>query len=260
MSTVIEQHTCENCNNQFVGGFCNGCGQKLAHRITMSHIFHDVAHAFTHADKGFLNLLLQLFVRPGVVAREYILEKKRKKYFNPFQFILIIGSIAAFVAINTHFAETTMEAMSPGTAASQRVVQFQHTIAKYMAKYYNFLVLLQLPFFALGSFLVYRKYRFNYAEHLTLHTFITAQATLLGMLTMILIGVIGKTGVYFSFIMALIVMAYQVLAFTQFFSERSVIGILKGIAAYIVAYACFMAFLLVVLVITVVVMVKFKHI
>ncbi|HTL07676.1 MAG TPA: DUF3667 domain-containing protein [Chitinophagaceae bacterium] len=259
MSTVSPQHTCENCNNQFAGAFCNSCGQKVAHRITMPHILHDVAHAFTHADKGFLNLLLQLFVRPGVVAREYILEKKRKKYYNPFQFILIIGSIAAFVAINTHFAETTMEAMGPGTVTSQRVLNFQHAISKYMGKYYNFLVLLQLPFFALGSFLVYRKYKYNYAEHLTLQTFITAQSTILGMLTMILIGTIGKTGVYFSFLMAPLNMGYQVLAFIQFFGERSFMGVLKGIAAYLVAYACFMTFLVLVMVITVIVLVKFQH-
>jgi len=257
MSNTTEPHICENCSNQFNDAFCNHCGQKRAHRITMPHIFHEVAHAFTHADKGFLHLLLRLFVKPGIVAREYILEKKRKRYFNPFQYILIIGSIAAFVAINSHFAETTMEVMGPGGTPSKRILDFQHGISKIMTKYYNFVVLLQLPFFALGSFLMFRKYKFNYAEHLTLHTFITAQATLLGMGTMLLIGWSGKPGVYFGFVVGLLSMAYQVFAFTQFFQDGSLKGVLKGIAANILGYLLFMAFVLVILIIVSIVVIKF---
>jgi hypothetical protein len=86
----MDNHTCCNCNNEFTGEYCNQCGQKLTHRITMAHLAHDILHAFTHADKGFLYLMVQLFKNPGKVAREYIVEGKRKRYFMPFQYILII--------------------------------------------------------------------------------------------------------------------------------------------------------------------------
>ncbi|HRD56577.1 MAG TPA: hypothetical protein PK504_00945 [Ferruginibacter sp.] len=72
----MKNHICQNCNNEFNGEFCNQCGQKIVHRITMPHLWHDLIHAFTHADKGFFHLLIALFKKPGAVAREYILEGK----------------------------------------------------------------------------------------------------------------------------------------------------------------------------------------
>ena len=259
MSNIMEAHFCENCGNGFNGGFCNACGQKVAHRITLKHIFHDIAHAFTHADKGIINLFLQLFVRPGVVAREYIVERKRKKYFNPFQYILIIASIAAFIAINTHFAETTMKAMGPAGNSSKRILEFQQNVTQYMTKYYNFIILLQLPFFSLGSFIVYRVYKFNYAEHLTLQTFITAQTSILGIVTMLFIASSGKSGMYAGLVIGILSVIYQVFSCTQFFRERSFKGVLKGLAANILGYLFFAIFMfLMMMILVVLIMIKSK--
>ena len=258
MSNIMEAHFCENCGNDFNGGFCNACGQKVAHRITLKHIFHDIAHAFTHADKGIINLFLQLFVRPGVVAREYIVERKRKKYFNPFQYILIIASIAAFVAINTHFAETTMKAMSPSGNSSKRILEFQHNITQYMTKYYNFIILLQLPFFALGSFILYRTYKLNYAEHLTLQTFVTAQTSLLGIASMLFMAASGKPGLYAGMVIGILSVVYQVFSYTQFFREPSFKGVVKGLAANILGYLLFAVFMFLILMIVAIIIVKSK--
>ncbi|MEO5684090.1 MAG: DUF3667 domain-containing protein [Chitinophagaceae bacterium] len=254
----MEQHTCANCGNTFTDEFCNHCGQKTAHRITIKHIFHDIAHAFTHADKGIINLFLQLFVRPGVVAREYIVEGKRKKYFNPFQYILILGSIAVFVAVNSHFMETTMEVVGgPATDFSARQREFMHTVSNYQTKYFNLMILLQLPFFALGSYWVYRKYKFNYAEHLTLHTFLTAQTTLVSMITMFFIAVSGRPGVYIGGFIAILSAIYQVFAFTQFFREKSFKGVLRGIAAYLIGFA--VSSLLMILIVAVLAVIIVSH-
>ena len=75
-------HTCKNCNNEFNENFCNKCGQKEAHRITMSHVMHDVVHVLLHADKGIFPFMARVMVQPGIIAKEY-LEGKRK-FFNPF--------------------------------------------------------------------------------------------------------------------------------------------------------------------------------
>lgn len=89
--------TCPNCGNHYKGKFCNNCGQKTgAERFSFGHIFSEVFHAFTHADKGFLTLFRQLLIEPGKVAYEYIVESKRKKYFNLFTFFILITAISAF--------------------------------------------------------------------------------------------------------------------------------------------------------------------
>ncbi len=249
----MAQHTCNNCGNTFEKGFCNQCGQKLAHRISMKHILHDISHALMHADKGIVHLFVQLFVRPGIVAREYIIDEKRKRYFNPFQYILIIGSIAAFVAVNSHFMEQMTKITIPGNA-STRQLAFIDGIIKFQSKYYNMFVLLQLPFYALSSFLLYRrKHKLNYAEHLTLQTFVTAQTTVLGMLTMLIIWVGGKSVIYYSLIVSLLSAAFQVFAYVQFFNERSVKGFLKALASNILGFLFFLITIVLIVILAVIV-------
>lgn len=246
---MTAKQVCTNCGNSFRGPFCNECGQKITHRISMAHIGHDMLHAFTHADKGIFHLLLQLFIKPGVVAREYIIEGKRKKYFLPFQYILIIGTIAAFVAVNTNFIEQTTQALGSNVQYSARQLAFMQKVNMYQSKYYNFMILAQLPFYALGTFLVFRRHQLNYAEHLTLQTFVTAQTALIAMLIMLLVLIIGKSGVYTFSTMAMLTFCFQVFAYTQFFREFSFKGVSKAILVNFIGLMFFVIFVSVVMLI-----------
>ena len=108
---------CKNCNASFEGKFCSNCGQPASiHRLTIRHFLHELFHAMTHADKGFLLLARELLIRPGYVAREYV-DGKRKKYFNPLSFLVITAAISAFVTYKSGY----FEAMShrPATASAQ---------------------------------------------------------------------------------------------------------------------------------------------
>jgi hypothetical protein len=55
------------------------------HRISMHEVVHDGVHYFTHADKGLPQLVRDLVLKGGVVAREFV-NGKRKKYFSPLNF------------------------------------------------------------------------------------------------------------------------------------------------------------------------------
>jgi hypothetical protein len=254
----MKHKICKNCGNHFTGQFCNECGQKDAHRITLSHIGHEFIHAFTHADKGIFHLFLQLFIRPGKVAYEYIVEGKRKKYFPPFQYILILGTIAAFVAINSHFLEHAMEIAGQQQKYSKRQIEFMNTISHFQTKYYNFVILMQLPFLALASFLVYRKKGLYYAEHLTLQTFITAQTSVIGMIVMIVIGLSGKFGIYIGFILAFMATIFQVFAYMQFFSGKTWKDVLRAFSSNLLGQFFFMLFMVVIIVSVLIISVLIK--
>ncbi|WP_462249087.1 DUF3667 domain-containing protein [Ferruginibacter sp.] len=91
-------HTCKNCHHNYKGNFCTECGQKnTVTAFTFKHIFQEAFHAFTHTDKGFLVLVKKLLLNPGQVAYEYIVEGKRKKYYNLFTFFVVATAIAAFI-------------------------------------------------------------------------------------------------------------------------------------------------------------------
>ncbi|MFT3980475.1 MAG: DUF3667 domain-containing protein [Ferruginibacter sp.] len=243
----MSSHICPNCNNEFTGQFCNNCGQKVTHRITMRHLVHDFVHAFTHTDKGFFYMMIQLFVRPGTVAREYISEGKRKRYFLPLQYLIIIGAIATIVVTNSHFMEHTMNSMSEltGTAKqySARQAMFMQKVSQWQSKYYNIMIMLQLPFYALAALVVYRKkYKFNYAELLTLQTFVTAQNTLMATLLMLIAFLGNSTTIYLNVIIAVIAFIYHIMVYMQFFREYSIVGFLKALLSYLLGLLFFFIF------------------
>jgi len=251
--------TCSNCNHAFTGEFCNQCGQKNSHRLTMGHLAHDVVHAITHADKGFFHLFLQLFYKPGVVAKEYIIEGKRKRYFLPFQYLVIISAIATFVAVNSHFFDTTAQFMTPEMSATTAMQQeFMLKAKEFQTRYYNLLILIQLPFFALASFWVFKKQRLYFAEHLTLQTFLIAQTAVFGMIMMLFMSLIKINQGYMLVFMSLISILYQILAYKQFFGSTTSNSMLKGLAAYIVGFLLFLIFIILVSFIVVVIMVANK--
>lgn len=96
---------CKNCDAATQGKFCSSCGQQVdTHRITVPHLSHELIHALTHADKGFLLLLKELITKPGIIARQYV-EGKRKKYFNPLSFVVITTALSAFVSYKAGYFE-----------------------------------------------------------------------------------------------------------------------------------------------------------
>lgn len=91
------EHVCKNCGKEFSGHYCYNCGQKFnVPRFSFKHIFEEAFHAVTHTDKSFLTYAYKLITKPGLLAYEYIVERKRKKYYNPFTFFLLIIAINVF--------------------------------------------------------------------------------------------------------------------------------------------------------------------
>jgi hypothetical protein len=247
----METHICQNCGNEYTEQYCNRCGQKTVHRIELSHIGHEIFHAITHADKGFLHLFLQLFVRPGVVAREFIVEGKRKKYYNPVQYLLIIASLATFIVVYTHMMDYMMEVnpFRPSSRLSENQQRVTKNISDFLSKYFNVVLLMQLPFFSLGSFLAYRKYKLLYAEHLTLHIFITAQVTVIT--TIVMAFLVSSYPRLYSILSSIAAIAYTTVAYMQFFRERHVKGAVKGFSAYLLGLIFYFLFLGVIMGITI---------
>ena len=184
----MELTNCLNCNNSLetTQKFCGNCGQKArTHRLTLGHFFHEFFHAFTHADKGIFYLLKGLATRPGVVAREYI-EGKRKKYFNPYTFFLIMMGI--YVISNQFFSGGTIADHVPAgilkipneQAKVKAIAMFERgqDVRVFMGRNGNIVSMIAIPTIAFIFWLAYRKRKYNYAEHLTANLMFTTFANL----------------------------------------------------------------------------------
>jgi hypothetical protein len=91
---------CKNCETPNYSDFnyCPQCSQKVnLHRISPHEVLHEAIHYFTHADKGIFQLVRDLTLKSGVVAQEYI-NGKRKKYFPPLNFFLLVAAIFVFIS------------------------------------------------------------------------------------------------------------------------------------------------------------------
>jgi hypothetical protein len=218
----MENSHCLNCNAHLDNAvkFCSQCGQnKNVHRFTMYNFFHEGFHAFTHTDKGIFHLLKSLALRPGTTAREYI-TGKRKKYFNPFTFFLILMGI--FVLSNNYFKKETVQ-KEPDANVLQRIPTAEGK-AKYIAimkrannisvvfkKHGNVVAMIAVPFISLFTWLFFRRKGFNYAEHLTANMMFVAFSNLV--FTLVIFPLTALVNPTTSFIITMLALLLQALYF-----------------------------------------------
>ncbi len=185
---------CSNCNSELIESFkhCPNCGQSTAiHRFNVKHLIHEFLHAFTHTDKGALILLRDLLVRPATVLREYIVEGKRKKYFNPFTLLLLVLGLTVFMSSIFHpmqgaesvYKEQIASAKTEKKKAFMIILAEKQTkLNEWIEKKMNLVVFITAPLMALGFWLVFKGKGYNYAEHLVAYLILTCFLSLVSSL------------------------------------------------------------------------------
>lgn len=176
----MENKQCLNCGSDLIGKFCSNCGQKTdTHRITLKHlVFHDIIHGVFHFEKGMLFTAKQTLLNPGKAALDYI-SGKRVNYYNIFYFILIsIGVITLLYHFLTNGNKTTNS--SEMNMAGEKIDYI-------FTSYGKFLIFSIVPLTALNSYIVFRRKKLNFSEHV-----IISGILLLGFfLTLILLMLLG---------------------------------------------------------------------
>lgn len=154
---------CLNCNEPLIGNYCTTCGQSAStHRFTLKHIFtQDFVRVIFYINKGFFYTLKELFTRPGNSVREYV-SGKRVKHLNYFTLLIVVLIVFTILEQITpfHFTDLVEE--------NNEIIKSFDLILK---KYPKFLYVGIIPFYALFSFLIFKKAQQNYAEHVVLTTF-----------------------------------------------------------------------------------------
>jgi len=86
--------TCKSCGNQFIGSYCNLCGEKvITHKDRSFHTFlSNVLIAITFADNRFIKTLWLTIKNPGFLSKEYA-NGRRVNYIRPLQLFFILNLI-----------------------------------------------------------------------------------------------------------------------------------------------------------------------
>ena len=235
MSSTGEQQACKNCGNSFSENFCNQCGQRAAHRITLPHVLHDMVHVFLHADKGVFPFIVRLIIQPGVLAREYV--DGKRKIFNPYQFLIICVSFVLFLLAQSHFYEM-LEAEN-AAKADRFPTYFQKAMADFnwaVKRYANVITFLHLPVIALFAWLFFKKRQHNYAEHFTIIVFAVALAYTMNALAILGYLVFNIQSLSTASISVLLLVISLIVTYKQFYRLPLWTAVWKSILMYGASY------------------------
>jgi len=90
--------TCANCQYQFDGidNYCPNCGQENhSHHAPFKHIIIELIESLTHFDTKFFATVKALFLKPGLLTKDYI-EDKRARYVPPVRLYIFISFVFFF--------------------------------------------------------------------------------------------------------------------------------------------------------------------
>lgn len=158
----MEYKHCLNCGENLNGKYCSNCGQKTnTHRITFQYfVFHDIMHGVFHFEKGMLFTAKQALLRPGKAALEYI-AGKRVYYYNIFYFILLL--IGVIVLISHLYGELTSS-----TGTGEEMNEAGKKLESIFSQFGKLLVFLTVPLTALNSYIIFKRKKLNFSEHIVI--------------------------------------------------------------------------------------------
>ncbi|HYD22223.1 MAG TPA: DUF3667 domain-containing protein [Flavipsychrobacter sp.] len=213
----MADHTCLNCGQRVEMNYCGRCGQSIkTHRFSLKHIFsHDLIHGIFHFDKGFFFTATRLLSRPGHSVRSYI-QGKRVKHFNYVTFIILLIAIYHLLISASGFKIAKM------IPTDEKTGDLVNGLQKLWLDNYKILALVTIPVYSLFTFLLFRRSRKNYAEHLVLNAYRQGGELLLNILITAIIIPFKNVpwNQYLVMSLSLIMPLYTVIFYMQFFSPE----------------------------------------
>ncbi|MFK8162751.1 MAG: DUF3667 domain-containing protein [Lewinella sp.] len=192
--------TCLNCATEFEGKFCPNCAQRAStQRFTLKHLLtRDFLADTFNFDRGFLHTCKAMFYRPGYAIVDY-LNGQRKAYFNFIGFLLILLGIEAILwemAVNSpaqYLVEVLNEQLSKTNTFGAAALGIEEV--ETVLRNQKLLFIPAIPLAAIIPYFVFRRLKFNFLEHCIIISFLLAMNTLLGIVT---VGILGLLPLSFA--------------------------------------------------------------
>lgn len=164
------EKNCPNCNRVITGNFCSSCGQKKYKRIDKKYIWEEIQYTILHTNKGFLYSVKEIIKNPGKTARKYI-DGNRVNHYKPILPAFVLSGISAFVSFKILGLYDILIAYYSSSAANVNS-KFMNEFMSVFSSYNSIIMLLALPFIALATKFVFRKWGHNYYEHIVMIAYI----------------------------------------------------------------------------------------
>jgi len=161
-STIITQH----------GNYCPNCGERTSpKRLTVKSVLGTFVSGFYDLDNKLIKTFRHLFSEPETVIQDYI-KGFRKNYVNVITYLsisLTLVAIQIFI-IKNFYPEQLLGFEQPPVLG----VDLNEINAKFF-EYQGILVILFTPLSAFASWVVFAQFKLNFAEHIVLNVYPSAQ-------------------------------------------------------------------------------------
>lgn len=244
ISTKVEnKNICKNCNSPNINNYCIDCGQKVYNeRFTIKSFFVDLLDAL-NLERGFFFTSKMLFISPGKVINDY-LGGKTKSYINPLKYLLIIGSIYAFLILWLKIFDVGMESIAV-QGNSEKVAIIQNQWLGFYKKIINLIPILLIPFISIATKWFYKSKGLFYGEHLIVNSFIFLQIFLITILLTPLVLIFPSTINFFPGITLVILIVYFCYSLNSTFRGAPFRSVLIAFLSLLIGYLLFMLFVIV---------------
>jgi len=141
--------------------------KRTVKRITLKQSFTDFLDAF-NVERGLIYTVKLLFTKPGILVR-YYLKEGRYRIVNAFR-LLIITTALSLVVLS--FTDSFQLLYNVNGDTKEETEEMSRFIDSLFTDWYNLILWLSIPIYALITFLLFKKYEpFNYAEHVVIQSF-----------------------------------------------------------------------------------------
>lgn len=210
---------CLNCNESITGNFCSNCGQKKYKRIDKKYIWDELQYTVFHTNKGLLYSLKNIIKNPGKTAKDYI-NGNRVNHYKPILLTFLLSGFSTFISFKLlHINDIMKEALTNSGMYSDAMSSYM----TFISSYNSFLTLILIPFFAILTYLAFKKWGNNYYEHVVMNSYILSFYTIFSIVVIYPIYYLAKDNhqlflsitMYANFIMPFILVWF----FKSFYSN-----------------------------------------
>lgn len=238
---------CKTCKSQIENDahYCSYCGSKIVNeRLSLSGTWEEFIGPFFSWDNNFWRTFFGLFKNPKDVLEAYI-NGARKKYFQPFSYIILYATVAVFfykffpLEIILDYSEGFSKGYKP-SETSVNVPQIDMTgFMEKLMSYYNFFVLLLIPLYSLSSYITFKKRGHNFFEHLVFNSYLQSNLGFISLfLQVVLVNSLGISFGVYSLLFFFLFILFTLFAFKKLYNLNLIKSITTGIK-YIIIFFIF---------------------
>jgi hypothetical protein len=236
-SIIVDSENCKTCGIPFQGDFCHACGQKRIYkRFTLKESSKWVFSEVFNLDHGFLYTSKEMLFRPNVVIKEY-LSGSTKKYMHPFRFLFVWVTINSLLTLWLGVLDNNEAFQDLGIDIEGKEFKKVQEVLALVQKYMTFIMMLGVPFMAFGSWMIYKKRKLYYTEHLIFQAYTYGGSIILSLPIMALLYL--PNGIYLQANIGMVVyLLYFTFVFYKYFKEHFMEAFIKVLISFIIAILC----------------------